>query len=439
MALPRVQILYASPHRDTRQTSSFTAHTLRPTPKPELSKSPGLARGLPASGILSSNGRFLATLQPALPLEMALPSMHPIPMIPLSADRASALSSAPSGVPRFSRWISGLLAVVLLAGCKPDSGPSGGTTTPGRKKIAFVSNGVASFWTIAAAGVKAAGEKTGVETETLMPVEGISDQKRIIEDLLTRGIDGIAVSPIDPVNQTELLNRAASRAPLVTADSDAPDSDRAVYIGMDNYQAGRLCGDLVREAMPNGGTVMLFIGRLEQDNSKRRRQGVIDAILGRPANPGNFDPPSGIIEGNGFRILGTLTDQFDRAKGKANAEDALAKYPDLGCMVGLFAYNPPLMLEALTQANKLGVVKVVAFDEDDATLEGIQKGTVHGTVVQNPYMYGYKSVEILSELAKGNTSVIPAGKFIDIPARQIRKPDVDAFWTDLKVKTGSGQ
>lgn len=348
-----------------------------------------------------------------------------------------------ASVRRFPRLLVGALTLLLIAGCKPDSGPADGAKAPGapgaRKKIAFVSNGVASFWTIAAAGVKAAGEKTGTDVETLMPVEGISDQKRIIEDLLTRGIDGIAVSPIDPVNQTDLLNRVARRASLVTADSDAPDSERAVYIGMDNYQAGRLCGDLVREAMPKGGTVMLFIGRLEQDNAKRRRQGVIDSIVGRPSNPSNFDPPSGVIEGNGFTILGTLTDQFDRAKGKANAEDALAKYPDLGCMVGLFAYNPPLMLEALAQANKLGKVKVVAFDEDDATLEGIQKGTVTGTVVQNPYMYGYKSVEILAELAKGNTAVIPADKFIDIPARQIRKDGVDAFWADLKAKTGGGK
>lgn len=364
-----------------------------------------------------------------------------------------AATARPQSLSRLSRlvpWAAGLLAVLMIAGCsKPaegggssgtaGSGAGGGTTGSGgaKKKVAFVSNGVASFWTIAAAGVKAAGEKVGVQTETLMPVEGISDQKRIIEDLLTRGIDGIAVSPIDAANQVELLNQAAKRTAVVTADSDAPGSDRAVYIGMDNYSAGRLCGDLVREAMPNGGTVMLFIGRMEQDNAKRRRQGVIDAILGRPANPGNYDPPSGVIEANGYKILGTLTDQFDRAKGKANAEDSLAKYPDLGCMVGLFAYNPPLMLEALAQANKLGKVKVVAFDEDDATLAGIQKGTVHGTVVQNPYMYGYKSVEVLAELAKGNKSVIPANQFIDIPARQIRKAEVDAFWADLKVKTGA--
>ena len=337
------------------------------------------------------------------------------------------------------------LALVALSGCdkpSPAPAPDGGAAKaadakPGKKlKIAFVSNGVASFWTIAAAGVKAAGEKFGVDAQTLMPVEGISDQKRMIEDLLTKGVDGIAVSPIDPANQTELLNQAAKRAKLITHDSDAPNADRLVYIGMDNYKAGRLCGDLVREAMPKGGTIMIFIGRLEQDNAKRRRQGMIDSVLGRPENPANYDPPGVVLEEKGYKILGTLTDQFDRAKGKANAEDTLAKFPDINCMVGLFAYNPPLMLEALSQAGKLGKVKVIAFDEDDATLDGIKQGTVHGTVVQNPYMYGYKSVEVLNEILKGNMSVVPASKFIDIPARQIRKDNVDEFWTDLKAKVG---
>lgn len=340
----------------------------------------------------------------------------------------------------FTRRRVGLLLLLAVLGGTAALSTGGAQPKPGKKlKIAFVSNGVASFWTIAAAGVKAAGEKLGVETQTLMPVEGIGDQKRIIEDLLTRGTDGIAVSPIDPANQTDLLNQAARRAKLVTHDSDAPNSDRLVYIGMDNYKAGRLCGDLVREILPKGGTIMIFIGRLEQDNAKRRRQGTIDAILGRPYNPANFDAPGTVLEANGYKILGTLTDQFDRARGKANAEDAMAKYPNLNCMIGLFAYNPPLLLEALTQAGKLGQVKVVAFDEDDATLEGIRKGTVHGTVVQNPYMYGYKSVEVLASVLRGNSAIVPASKFIDIPARQIRKDTVDEFWTDLKSKVGSGK
>jgi ribose transport system substrate-binding protein len=327
------------------------------------------------------------------------------------------------------------LASLLVTSCQP-GGSSHTTQTSGRKKVAFVSNGVASFWTIAAAGVAAAGKDFDIDAQTLMPVEGISDQKRIIEDLLTRGIDGIAISPIDPTNQSDILNTAARRTKLITHDSDAPESERLVYIGMDNYKAGRLCGELVREAMPKGGTVMLFIGRLEQDNARSRRQGCIDAMLGRSNDPTRFDPPSEIIEEAGFKIVGTLTDNFDRAKAKANVEDTVSKYPDLAGMVGLFVHNPPLILEVLSQAGKLGQIQVVGFDEDDGTLAGIQSGHIHSTVVQNPYMYGYKSVELLNELAKGNTSIIPASKMIDIPARQIRRTDVDTFWADLKEKVG---
>jgi ribose transport system substrate-binding protein len=334
------------------------------------------------------------------------------------------------------------LASLVLPGCnKSAPGTGSAEGAPGAdakgKKIAFVTNGVASFWTIAAAGVKAASRDLNVNAETLMPAEGISDQKRIVEDLLTRGVDGIAISPIDPTNQTDLINQASKRAKVITHDSDAPQSERLLYIGMDNYKAGRLCGEIVKEALPKGGSIMLFFGRLEQDNSKRRRQGVIDAILGRPDNSDHFDNPSEVLEGNGYKILGTLTDQFDRAKGKANAEDTLAKFPDIGCMVGLFAYNPPLILEALQQANKLGTVKLVAFDEDDATLDGIAKGTVQGTVVQDPYMYGYKSVEMLTGILAGKP--LPGEKFIDIPAKKIRKDNVNEFQAELKARLGAAK
>jgi ribose transport system substrate-binding protein len=336
----------------------------------------------------------------------------------------------------------GLFAFSLGACDRPASPEGAAPGTPPSdkpKKVAFVTNGVASFWTIASAGVKAAGRDFKIDAQTLMPAEGISDQKRMVEDLLTRGIDGIALSPIDPTNQTELINTAAKRTKVITHDSDAPQSDRLLYIGMDNYKAGRMCGELVKEAMPKGGTIMIFIGRLEQDNAKRRRQGVIDAVLGRPENSDHFDETSAVLEGNGFKILGTLTDQFDRAKGKANAEDTLAKYPDIGCMVGLFAYNPPLILEALRQSNKLETVKLVAFDEDDATLDGIEKGTVFGTVVQDPYMYGYKSVEVLSGMLGGKPVATGAEKFIDIPARKVRKDNVLEFRSELKTRLSAAQ
>ena len=136
-------------------------------------------------------------------------------------------------------------------------------------------------------------------------------------------------------------------------------------------------------------------------------------------------------------LASLLLPSLARAKGKANAEDAISRYPDLDGMIGLFAYNPPLCLEALSRSGKAGKIKIIGFDEADETLQAIKDGKCYGTVVQNPYMYGFESVRILAALARGDDSVLPKGGFLDIPARQIRKDNVDAFWTDLKKKVGS--
>jgi len=333
----------------------------------------------------------------------------------------------------YLRHASCVFSVVLLTivGCS--------SANDDRPDVAYVTNGVASFWVIAESGAKQGAAEFGANVEVLMPAEGISDQKRMIEDLITKGADGIAVSPIDPVNQTELLNKAAKYTKLITHDSDAPDSDRLCYIGVDNYVAGRRCGELARAALPDGGKIAIFIGRLEQDNAKRRRQGTIDALLGRSVDPTRFDPPDQEIKEAGYHIVGTYTDQFDRAQGKANAEDVLSRHPDIQAMIGLFAYNPPLILEALKQADKLNKVKVIAFDEADETLQAIIDGTVEGTIVQNPFEYGRLSVKILTGLINGKSLSeldVPDSGFVDVPARTIDKDNVEEFWAELKKNLG---
>ncbi len=346
----------------------------------------------------------------------------------------------------------------MLAGCPgeipaPQSGSNGdgGTWTEanptalihtmegdGKPTVAYVTNGIASFWVIAQAGARAAGETFNANVEVRMPPDGVADQKRMLEELLTLGVDGIAVSPIDPENQTDILNTCAEQTNLITQDSDAPKARRICYIGMSNYDAGRMCGELIREAMPEGGELMIFVGRIEQDNSRLRRQGLIDELLERTHDPSRFDEPGQVIEGKGFTILGTRTDGFDFGKAKSLAEDALTAHPDIRCMVGLFAYNPPNILEALRGAGKLGEVQVVAFDEADETLQAIEDGHCFGTVVQDPYHYGFESVRVLAALARGDESVIPEGDFLDIPARKITQANVTEFWTELKSLVGDG-
>ncbi|MFZ9916383.1 MAG: substrate-binding domain-containing protein, partial [Phycisphaerales bacterium] len=307
-----------------------------------------------------------------------------------------------------------------------------------RPHVAFVSNGVADFWTIAKAGAIAAGKELGCDVTVEFPGGGLGDQKRMLEDLLIKGIDGISVSPIDPTNQAEVLAMVAEKSLLITNDSDAPNAPRLCYIGMDNYDAGLMCGKLAREGC-KGGKVAIFIGRLEQDNAKRRRQGFIDGLLGRTPDPTRYDEPSKVFTEAGYTIVGTWTDSFDRAKAKANIEDVMIKHPDLALMTGLFEYNSTLAVEVIRQTGKEGKVQLAAFDEGADVIAAIKEGFVLGTVVQDPYGYGFESVKVLNAFTKGDMSMVPASGVINIPARVIRKDNAESFWKDLKAKLKAGK
>lgn len=237
---------------------------------------------------------------------------------------------------------------------KLNAGAGDAEQDPNQDTYAYVTNGIDPFWTIAAAGAKAAAREHDVNVLLRYPADpGAAGQKPILEALLVQDdVKGVAVSPIDPANQQEILNRIGQSKIFITHDSDAPQTNRLAYIGMNNYDAGRMAGQLVKEAIPDGGEVVIFVGRLGQLNAEQRRQGVIDELLGRSPDPARRDPPSEVLEGDKYTILATLTDDFDKVRAKQNAQDAISKYPDLACMVGLFAYNPPLCLQAVREAGR---------------------------------------------------------------------------------------
>src|SRR4030095_14066605 len=112
------------------------------------------------------------------------------------------------------------------------------------KKLAFVTNNAADFWTIARKGCEQAdSELNNVDVEFRIPSDGTAaEQRRIVDDLLAKGVSGWAISPVDPVNQTQMINEVAKQILVLTQDSDAPQSDRACYLGTDNVAAGRQAG-----------------------------------------------------------------------------------------------------------------------------------------------------------------------------------------------------
>ena len=161
-----------------------------------------------------------------------------------------------------------------------EAGPPGGDGQ--RVKVGFVSNNEAEFWTIAEAGTRKAAEEFGVEVLFRRPKPpSAAAQKELIEDLINNGVKAIAVSVIDPVNQKDYLNQIADRVVLITQDNDAPDTKRKCYIGTDNYAAGKEVGKLVKETMPDGGWIGIFVGQPDPINAKQRRQGVLDELAGK--------------------------------------------------------------------------------------------------------------------------------------------------------------
>src|SRR5262245_34503395 len=318
-------------------------------------------------------------------------------------------------------------ALVCLAaslGCSSGSG---------KPRVAFVSNNPEAFWNIAEAGAKKAAEEYKVELLFRKPSPGnAATQKEEIDTVLNQGVKALAVSVIDPKNQGEYLDEVAGKVALLTQDNDAPKTKRLAYIGTNNYEAGRAVGKLVKEAMPEGGTVVIFVGQLEPLNARQRRQGVIDELAGRKAPDDliDFTPsPDGETFGKYKLYKKTYLDQPEGAKkALENAVDALGQIPasENLCMVGLWAYNPPQCLAAVKDKVKEDSprrqrVRIVGFDEDFATLDGIKDGTIYATVVQDPYNFGYESVKLMAALARGDKSKVPEGGRRYIPYRVVQK------------------
>ena len=303
-------------------------------------------------------------------------------------------------------------AMLVVSGCARE--PSS------VRRLAFVTNNAADFWTIARKGTeKADAELAEVTVEFRLGDGTAAAQKRIVDDLLAKGVDGIAISPVDPANQTAMLDDAARQAVVFTHDSDAPGSKRECYVGTDNVAAGREAGELIKQALPQGGRIALFVGKLDARNAQERLQGIKEAIASSP-----------------IQIIDVRTDDTDQVRAKANVSEMLVSHPEVSALVGLWSYNGPAILNAVRDAGRIGAVKIIAFDEDDETLTGVKSGAIAGTVVQQPYEFGYQSMTLLAKALKGDRSDIPASRQVFIPTMVIRQGNVDDFRARLAELRG---
>jgi len=310
-----------------------------------------------------------------------------------------------------------LCVVALFPGCNNSNNGTVNGASPKKLRLAFVANTADEYWAIVQLGCDYAARTLGdVDLDFRFPAEHTAKaQQDLLSELVASGVDGIAISPIDADSQTDFLNNLAAKTLLICADSDAEKSKRVCYIGTDNVAAGRQAAVLLKAALPQGGKIIVFVGYPNAQNTKDRLQGIQDGLTG-----------------SGIQIVDTLADDHKSPIAQKNAEEALAKYPDLVGLVGIYGYHGPALLAAVRGVGKAGAVKIVCFDEDNDTLAGVAAGDIYGTVVQKPLQIGWQTIVRMDKYLHGDKTQLADGKILT-SSRPLLKDDIAYFQEERKA------
>jgi ribose transport system substrate-binding protein len=289
-------------------------------------------------------------------------------------------------------------------------------------RIAIITSGEGPYWDRVEAGAKKAADQYDVNLTVVRCKSDMATQIDAINQALADKYDGIAVSPINPSGEAGPLANIAGQSTLVTLDSDSPVAGKLCFVGTDNYEAGRLAGQLVKDAIPDGGEVIISIGNVEKQNTQRRRQGVIDELLDRSYEEERpMDPVDQVYKGDKYSVVATLVDNSDANTATELTTKALKDHPNVKCIAGLLSYSANAIYFGVQEANKEGRVKIVGFDADEATLSGIEQGKIASTVMQDQFGCGYHAVRILGENARGNRSQLPVFDRQSLPCMLVTK------------------
>jgi ribose transport system substrate-binding protein len=290
-----------------------------------------------------------------------------------------------------------------------------------RITIAVIPKGRAHlFWQSVQAGAVAAARENDVEIIWNGPTSetDYTGQIQIVEAMINRRVDAIAVAPIDKKAMVAVVDRASrQKIPVVIFDSGIETENFVSQVATDNYAAGRMAAQRMGEVLNGKGKVVILAVQPGAASTMAREQGFEDAI--KEKFPG-------------IQILDKRFGMADYAKSLAVAENMLTAHPDLD---GLFASNESSTVGA-AQAVKARQVKLklVGFDWSPTLLEDLKAGLIDSLVVQNPFQMGQESVLAAVRHLKGK----PVNKINDLAPRLILasdldKPDVKAqLYPDLK-------
>jgi ribose transport system substrate-binding protein len=282
--------------------------------------------------------------------------------------------------------------VLLTAGC-------------GRGKertIAVVPKGTSHvFWLQVEEGARAAGKEfhatilwSGPQQET-----EYARQIEIVDSMIARHVDGLAVAAADRQILNASLERAAAAKIPVTVFDSGVDSDKYMtFVATDNLAAGGLAARKLAELLGGKGTVAVMGHAPGSFSTMDRERGFTETLA---------------KEFPGIRVVATQFSMADPAKGMAAAENILTAHPELS---GMFASSEPSSVgvaRAIRARGLAGKVKFVAFDSTEGLKADEKAGVIQALVVQDPYKIGYEAVRTLCVKLDGGEPP----KRVDLAAR----------------------
>jgi len=297
--------------------------------------------------------------------------------------------------------------------------PGTGTLPSAGKKytIAVIPKGTTHvFWkSIHAGAEKAAAELGNVTIDWKGPLleNDRSGQINVVQDFITKGVDGIVLAPLDANSLVDVVAEARDQGiPTVIFDSGLADEEIIVsYVATDNYQGGVLAGERLAEVLNEEGGVVMLRYNQGSESTEQRERGFLDAIA-------KF-PKMTVLSSDQY--AGTTVNDSIR-----NAENVLERFRDE--VDGVFCVCEPNaigMLRALENQELAGKVKFVGFDPSAELIEAMRAGHLHGIVLQDPVKMGYDAVVTMVAHLNGEEvkKWLPTGEHMATP-EEMDRPDM---------------
>jgi len=254
--------------------------------------------------------------------------------------------------------------------------------------------------------------KGAIECVYIGPGEhgGGEEQVQVVNDLIAKKVDGIAVSPSNAAAMGKALEGAkAASIPVLTWDSDLLDKDKALriaYVGTHNYEIGVNLAKLAQKIKPKGGTICIQSGGAAAANHNERMQGIRDTLAGAKSAQA---PGTKLTGQNGWtEVAGCpLYTDDDFPRSVQQMEDILGKYPKLDAFIptGGFPQFIPQAYRKVAEKYKGriadGSLALVVADTLPVQMDLLKAGLSKGQVGQRPAEMGYKTMFFLKDIKDG--------------------------------------